>query len=70
MLQNIENSGKVCNVRAARVQFVTQLQKEVNGFNSWPGVFLQELCMFSLCMSGLSPGTIAFIHSPEILLIH
>ncbi|MED6259812.1 hypothetical protein ATANTOWER_032779 [Ataeniobius toweri] len=29
------------------------------------GVFLHVICMFSLCMRGLSPGTSASSHSPK-----
>ncbi|MED6244588.1 hypothetical protein ATANTOWER_017287 [Ataeniobius toweri] len=34
-------------------------------FESWPGVFLHGVYMFSLCMRGFSPGTLASSHSPK-----
>ncbi|MED6267298.1 hypothetical protein CHARACLAT_010727 [Characodon lateralis] len=44
------------------------LQQEGPGFDSWPGVFLHGVCMFSPCMRGFSPGTPASSHSPKTCL--
>ncbi|MEQ2227312.1 hypothetical protein ILYODFUR_036402 [Ilyodon furcidens] len=43
--------------------------KKVPGFDSRPGVFLHGVCMFSLCMRGFSPGTLASSHSPQTCLL-
>ncbi|MEQ2291497.1 hypothetical protein AMECASPLE_013944 [Ameca splendens] len=45
------------------------LQQEGPGVDSWPGVFLHGVCMFSPCMRGFSPGTPASSHSPKTWLI-
>ncbi|MEQ2164913.1 hypothetical protein GOODEAATRI_011703 [Goodea atripinnis] len=41
------------------------LRQEDSGFDSWLGVFLHGVCMFSLCMHGFSLGTLASSHSSK-----
>ncbi|MEQ2222423.1 hypothetical protein ILYODFUR_026175 [Ilyodon furcidens] len=45
------------------------LQQKGPGFDSQPGVFLQGVCMFSLCMRGFSPGTPASSYIPKTCLL-
>ncbi|MED6234339.1 hypothetical protein ATANTOWER_027365 [Ataeniobius toweri] len=46
-------------------QTVALQQEEGPKFDSWPGVFLHGVCMFSLCIQWFSPGTPASSHSPK-----
>ncbi|MED6233585.1 hypothetical protein ATANTOWER_013737 [Ataeniobius toweri] len=46
----------VPGVHGGAVGSTVALQQEAPGFDSWPGVFLHGVCMFSPCMCRFSPG--------------
>lgn len=49
--------------------FAVASQEEGSGFDSGPGGFLGGVCMFSMCLHGFCPGTLASSHSSKICTI-
>ncbi|MED6259638.1 hypothetical protein ATANTOWER_027002 [Ataeniobius toweri] len=65
----IKHTNNLLGLHGGAVDSTVALQQEGPGFDSWPGVFLHGVCVFSPCMRRFSPGTPASSHSPKTCLL-